>query len=116
MQRARRFRQPVMHPEPFLAADHQSPFPEIRQVAGNRGLRQVEGLVQMADADLPVGQQVQQPQPHRIGERLEELDRVIQRYRPPGLFIRIAEYTPPTAVASSRLIRVRDFAERIPAD
>ena len=49
-------------------------------MAGDRGLRQVEGLMQMADADLAVRQQVQQPQPHRIGERLEEFDRIIQRF------------------------------------
>ena len=49
---ARRFRQPVMHPQPFLAADHQSPFSEIRQMTGYRGLRQVQCLMQMADADL----------------------------------------------------------------
>jgi len=41
MQLTGRFRQPVMHPKPFLAADHQSPFPEIRQMAGHRGLGQV---------------------------------------------------------------------------
>ena len=81
MQLAGRFRQPVMHPQPFLPADHQSPLPEIRQMAGNRGLRQVQRLMQMADADLAVRQQVQQPQPHRIGERLEEFDGIIQSVR-----------------------------------
>ena len=92
MQLAGRLRQPVMHPQPFLAADHQSPLPEIRQMAGHRGLRQVERLMQVADADLAVRQQIQQPQPHRIGERLEEFDRIIQGI---GVcfFIRIAEYS-----------------------
>ena len=70
-----------MHPQPFLAADHQSPFSEIRQMTGYRGLRQVQRLMQMADADLALRQQVQQPQPHRIGERLEEFDRFIQGVR-----------------------------------
>src|SRR5271157_4392348 len=41
MQLTRRFRQPVMHPKPFLASDYQSPFPEIRQMAGHSGLGQV---------------------------------------------------------------------------
>ena len=81
VQLAGRFGQTVMDPQPFLAADHQSPFPEICQMAGHRGLRQVEGLMQMADADLAVRQEVQQPQPHRIGERLEEFDRIIQGIR-----------------------------------
>ena len=59
-------------------------------MAGNRGLRQVQSLVQMTDANLALRQQVQQPQPHWIGERLEKFDR-FQRF---GVcfFIRIAEY------------------------
>jgi len=74
MQLTRRFRQPVMHPKPFPASDYQSPFPEIRQMTGYRGLRQVEGLVQMADADFTACQQVQKPQTHRISERFEKFN------------------------------------------
>src|SRR5450755_1547100 len=59
MQFTGRFRQPVMHPQSFSAAGHQAPFPEIRQMAGHRGLRQLEGLMQMANADLTLGQQVE---------------------------------------------------------
>jgi hypothetical protein len=50
----------------------------LSQVAGHRGLRQVQRLMQMADADLASRQQMQQPQAHRIGNRLEQLDRFIQ--------------------------------------
>ena len=57
----RRFCQAVMHPQPFLSAENQSSLPEIRQMAGNCGLRQVKGLMEMANADLPFGQQVKQP-------------------------------------------------------
>src|SRR5215470_6470649 len=68
-----------MDPKPLFPAHHQTPLPEIRQVAGHRGLRQTQSRMQMADADLAVHQQVQQPYPYRIGERLEQFDASIQR-------------------------------------
>ncbi len=55
------FRQPVMHPQPILTAEDQPPFPEIRQMPGNGGLRQVQSFVQMADAHFAIPQQVQKP-------------------------------------------------------
>jgi hypothetical protein len=41
-------------------------------------LRQVQGFVQMANANLTSGQQAKQPQAHWIGERLEEFGANIQ--------------------------------------
>ena len=79
MQLAQRFGQPIMDPEPFLAADDQPTSPQVCQMAGDRGLRQFEGFMQVADADLAIREQVQQPEPHRVGERLEEFDGFIQR-------------------------------------
>ena len=43
-------------------------------MAGNSGLGQVQSLMQMADAHLTISQQIQKPQPHRIGECLEKFD------------------------------------------
>jgi len=51
--------QPVMNPEPLFPADHQSPFPEIGQVPGNRRLRQLERLVEVADTNLTARQEIQ---------------------------------------------------------
>ena len=51
----------------------------------DRRLGQVEGVVEVADAGLPVGvggDQRQQPQPHRVGQRLDE------RNDPLGLLLR----------------------------
>jgi hypothetical protein len=73
------FGQPEMNPQPLFAADHQPSLPQIAKVAGNRGLRQTERLMQVADAHLTVGQEIQKPQPYRIRERLEEFNRPVQR-------------------------------------
>lgn len=74
VQLASRFRQPIVHPKPFFPAEHQSPFPEIRQVAGDGGLRQVQSLMEMANTYFTVSQQIQKPQPHWIGEGFEKFD------------------------------------------
>ncbi len=86
VQLAGRLRQPVMHPQSLFPADDQSPFPEIRQVAGNRRLRQTESLMEMADAHLAIRQEIQQPEAYRISERLEEFDGIIQRIGGPFLY------------------------------
>ena len=72
-------RQPVINPEPLLAADHQPVPPQVSQMPRDRGLRQLERFVQMADANLARSEQVQEPQPHRVGERFEKRYRGIQR-------------------------------------
>ena len=61
MQLARWFRQPVMNPESLFPADHQSSLPEISQMARDRGLRQVESFMKMADAHFTIGQEIQKP-------------------------------------------------------
>ena len=63
-----------MHPKPFLTADHQSPFSEIRQMTGYRGLRQVQCLMQMTDTNLARRQKVQHSKPYRISDRLKQFD------------------------------------------
>ena len=71
--------EPVMDPQPFLATDDQPVLPEVRQVSRDGRLGQSQRLVEVADAHLRVsGQEVQEPEPHRVGERLQRPGRVVQ--------------------------------------
>jgi hypothetical protein len=78
MQLIGRFRQPVMNPKSIFPADNQSSLPEICQMTGDRRLGQFQGFMQVADANLAARDEIQEPQSHWIGERLEQLDRGIQ--------------------------------------
>ena len=72
---------PVEDPDATLGALQQAGLVQHLEVVADRGLGQVEGVVEVADAGLAVrvrGHQGEQPQPHRVGERLE------QRGRPLG--------------------------------
>ena len=87
---------PVVDPDAALAAVEQADLVEHLEVVADRRLGEVEGVVEVAHAGLAVGvrgDQGQQPQPHRVGERLE------QRRDPLGLRRRSAA---PWSAASSR--------------
>ena len=98
---------PVVDPDPALAAVEQPGLVQHLQVVADRGLGEVEGVVEVAHARLAVvvgGDQRQQPQPDRVGQRLE------QRRDPLGLLGRAAarwvrgeqQATVSTGVSSSR--------------
>src|SRR5262249_16268284 len=62
--------QAVVDPQALLPADDQAVLPEVGQVPGDGRLGQRQRLVQVADADLvPVAaEEVQEPEPHGVGE------------------------------------------------
>ena len=66
---------PVVDPDAALLAVEQAGLVQHLEVVADRRLRQVERVLQVADAGLAVGvrgDQGQQPQPDRVGERLEQ--------------------------------------------
>ena len=77
-------RERVVHPQAFLSGRDQ-PFPaQIRQVPGRRGLRDSQAVVDVADADLAVRQQAENPKPGRIRKGFEGF---FQRRQPSRLLM-----------------------------
>ncbi len=66
----------IMHPFPITARFHKSSAFEMGKVPRHFRLHDSEGIGQFADAGLATRQQVQQTQPCRIGQRLEEKGRL----------------------------------------
>ena len=64
-------RQLVVHPQSFLPRLHQAFFSQVGKMARRRRLRNAEALVDIADANLAVGEQAKNSEPGRIRERLE---------------------------------------------
>ena len=63
--------QTVVDPKPFLPGGDEAAPSEVGQVARDGGLGETETAVNVADADLSRPQQADDPQPGRVGERLE---------------------------------------------
>ena len=61
----------VVHPQTALARRHQVGTPEIREMAGDGRLRQAKHLDDVADAHLPLLEQVKNPEPSAVRERSE---------------------------------------------
>jgi hypothetical protein len=55
--RGQRVGQPVVHPEAVTARVDEAGAPQVREVPGRGGLRDVEAAVDVADAHLTVGEQ-----------------------------------------------------------
>lgn len=67
-----RGRQTVVAPEPFFSR-HNQPHPaKIRQVPRSGGLRHAQHSHQVANAQLPTAEQIQNPQPRLVGERAKD--------------------------------------------
>ena len=65
----------VVDPDAALAPVEQADLVEHLEVVADRRLREVEGVVQVADAGLLVGvrrHEGEQPQPDGVGQRLEQ--------------------------------------------
>ena len=62
----------IMHPFPITACFHESGAFEMGEVTRHFGLYHSQGIGQFADAGFATRQQVQQAQPRRIGQYLEE--------------------------------------------
>ena len=67
--------EPVMHPFPIPPRFDQSGVSQLREMPRDLGLINRQGAVQVADADLALGEQVQQAQPGRVGQDLKKLVR-----------------------------------------
>src|SRR5216683_5412191 len=66
VQRRRGRRQRVEGPQPALDGRHQARAPQVRKVPRGRGLRDVQRLHQVADAELAAPEKVQDAQAHRF--------------------------------------------------
>jgi hypothetical protein len=66
-----------MHPFPITARFHEPGAFEMGEVPRHLGLYHSQGIGQFADAGFATRQQVQQTQPCRIGQRLEEEGRLV---------------------------------------
>src|SRR5689334_15817132 len=63
-------REPVVHPRALAARVDESCAPQIGEMPRSGGLRDPQGVVQVADADLAVDEQRQNAQPRAIRQRL----------------------------------------------
>ena len=67
----------IMHPFPITVRFHESSTFQVGEVPRYFGLHHSQGVGQFADAGFATRQQVQQTQPCRIGQRLEEEGRLV---------------------------------------
>ena len=61
-------RKAIVMPEAILAGQHKPGLAEVGQMAGRAGLSHVEQTDQIANAQLPFAQQIQDPQPGSVGK------------------------------------------------
>ena len=66
-ERITRAREAVMHPFSVALDLDQTGLPELSEMAGNLRLFEPEGAMEIADANVLLGQQVQQAQPGGVG-------------------------------------------------
>src|SRR5262245_43938031 len=70
--RIRRFRQTVVHPQPFTPGGDEADTAQVREMARGLRLRNLQGTMNIADADFAGHQQPQHAQPCGVRERLEQ--------------------------------------------
>ena len=63
---------PVVHPFPFPSCGNDTGPPQVREMAGNLWLGQLQGFYEEADAHLIIAHKIHQPQSRAIGESAEE--------------------------------------------
>ena len=68
----RRHDDPVVHPLAFAPRRDDSRAAQVGQMPGNLRLRTAKNLHEVADANLLIAHEVQQPEPGVVSERLEE--------------------------------------------
>ena len=72
-------REPIMHPFPVALDVHQTGPTELGEMPGHFRLIESQSAMEVANADLALGQKIQQAQPGGIRQRLKEqcgLDRI----------------------------------------
>ena len=60
-----------MHPDPFAPRLDQAALAQVREVARDRGLRELQSALDVADADLAVAEQREDAQPRFVRQRPE---------------------------------------------
>ena len=70
--RVRRRHDAIVHPLAFAACGNDAGLAQIGEMAGDFGLRAFQDVDQVADADFPVADEVENAQASDIGERLKE--------------------------------------------
>ena len=63
---------PIVHPFAFTAGSYDSSAPQIGQMPGYLGLRLIQNLNEITDADLLIPHQIQQTKPGVVAESLEK--------------------------------------------
>ncbi len=66
----------IVHPLAFAPRGNNAGIAQVCEVARNFGLRRVENLYKVADADFAISHQVKQAEPRGVAERLEEPGKV----------------------------------------
>ncbi len=63
---------PIMHPSSLAARRNDAGFSQIGKVAGDFRLADAQDVYKIADADFPVGDQIEQAQARAIGQSAKE--------------------------------------------
>src|SRR6185295_2482140 len=84
------WREHVVAPQALPPGDHESGFPQIREMTRGLGLRHSQDVHDVANAQFPAAEHVQDPQPGPVRERSEHQVDAIRRL---GLHIRFHEYS-----------------------
>ena len=63
---------PVVHPFSFSASCYNSGITQVGQMPGYLGLRLIQNLDEIADADFLIPHEIQEPQPRIVAESLKE--------------------------------------------
>jgi len=60
-----------MHPQAFLARQHETGAAKVREMTRGFGLRNIQHRHQIADTEFAIAKQVQDAQPRAVGESAE---------------------------------------------
>ncbi len=85
----RRHDDPVVHPLALPPRRHNPGAAEVRKMPGDLRLGAAQDLDEVADTDLLVAHEVQQPEPGVVSQRLKEPLHVVRLFRCHTLCIRI---------------------------
>src|SRR3954469_21352219 len=81
---AQRSRHLVVHPHTVTASLYQAAFPQVGKMAGDGRLRQLEAVVNVADADFVVAKEREDAQPRLVRQCLEQVLELVDGRRSPG--------------------------------
>lgn len=85
-------RKAVNDPSALASGLHHLSFAKIGEVLGDLGLRQLENLLKMADAERALREKVDDPQPDGFAEALVNLDQfheVLMKYALKTIYVKV---------------------------